>query len=386
MMIKSLLDTDLYKLTMMQAVYHQFPSTKVSYKFYCRSKVKWTQDMVTEIENEIHEYCNLQFKKDELEYLKSLSFIKKDFVNFLSLYKPSYEFIYTYLYNEDLYIFISGPWIFTIMFEVPILAIVNEVYFKHIEKKISHETIYHPAKAALERKIVSAKNIGFKFADFGTRRRHDRQWQEYVVDCLSDLQNFVGTSNVYLAKILGIKPIGTMAHEWIMAGSGMNVQLVNSQSYMLQKWADEYRGDLGIALSDTYGIDAFLKDFDLYFAKLYDGVRQDSGDPIVWAEKIIKHYKSLEIDPKTKTLIFSDGLNIARAKQIYEKFKNETNVSFGIGTNLTNDFTTHEPINIVIKMTKCNDRPTAKLSDEIEKEMCEDRDFLNYLKSVIANK
>ena len=235
----------------------------------------------------------------------------------------------------------------------------------------------------LNKKHELAKAAGFKYADFGTRRRFSLTWHREVVGFLKHNPNFVGTSNVMLAMENNIKPIGTMAHEFIMAGAGMNVQLANSQAYMLQKWADEYRGDLGIALSDTYGADKFCKDFDKYFAKLYDGIRHDSGDPIEWATKMLLHYHDLGINPHTKTLVFSDGLTMKKAAEISEEISHCTNVSFGIGTHLTNDFPNQTPLNIVIKMTECNGVPTAKLSDEPGKEMCEDEKQLKLVKDVM---
>jgi nicotinate phosphoribosyltransferase len=380
--IYSLLDTDLYKLTMMQAVYHQFPGAQAKYKFYCRNKANWTYDEVTQVIDEVGKFCELRFTEEELEYLSSLPFFKKDFIDFLRLYQP--DGTHVDIYENpigQLQIEIEGPWLLTIPFEVPILAIVNELYFNKDEKGYADKI--NSARKKLEWKYNMAKIFGFKFADFGTRRRFSLWWHRQVVERLMSVPGFVGTSNVMLAREYGLKPIGTMAHEWIMAGAGMPVQLENSQAYMLQKWADEYRGDLGIALTDTYGADKFREDFDLYFAKLYDGIRHDSGDPIKWAYEMIDHYKKLGIDPKNKSLIFSDGLTIGTTKKIYEELKDETNVSFGIGTHLTNDFD-HEPLNIVIKMTECNGKSTAKLSDESGKEMCEDKNFLTYLKSVMG--
>lgn len=366
---------------MMQAVYHQFPNAQVKYKFYCRNEANWHYNDVTNIIDEVGKFCKLKFTEEELEYLYSLPFFKKDFIDFLRLYQPDGTYVDIY---EDpsgqLQIDVEGPWLLTIPFEVPLLAIVNELYFNKDEEGYTDKI--SSARKKLNWKYNIAKNLGFSFADFGTRRRFSLWWHRQVVEKLKDLPNFVGTSNVMLAKEFGVKPIGTMSHEWIMAGAGMEAQLEHSQSYMLQKWADEYRGDLGIALTDTYGVGKFREDFDLYFAKLYDGIRHDSGDPIKWAYEMIDHYKRLGIDPKTKTFIFSDGLTIGTTKKIYEELKNEAKISFGIGTHLTNDFS-HVPLNIVIKMTECNGRPTAKLSDEPGKEMCEDKEFLTYLKSVM---
>jgi len=380
MIIESLLDTDFYKLTMMQAVLHQFPGTVVEYTFKCRNKAKWDEKMVRQIERDIFDFCTLRFQIRELDYLKSIRFLKNDFVDFLNLYHPNPNHIDVRLNDKrELEIKIAGSWLLTILFEVPILAIVNEVYFKEVYQS---EGIKR-----LSEKLEMIRNIkDFKFTDFGTRRRISRLWQKMVVEtCVKTVpENFMGTSNVWLAKEYGVKAIGTMAHEWIQAGQGIGVRLIDSQKKMLQSWVDEYRGDLGYALTDTLGVDAFTRDFDSYFAKLYDGVRQDSGDPIEWGEKMIAHYQSMGIDPRSKIFIFSDGLTFPRAIEILDRFRNRAKVSFGIGTNLTNDFAGIEPLQIVIKMTKCNDRPVAKLSDSPEKGMCKDESYLSYLKKVFG--
>jgi nicotinate phosphoribosyltransferase len=185
-----------------------------------------------------------------------------------------------------------------------------------------------------------------------------------------------------LAKKYDLTPIGTMAHEFLMAGQAF-VRISESQKYMLEAWVKEYRGDLGIALTDTIGIDAFLRDFDSYFAKLYDGVRQDSGDPFDFGEKVIKHYQKMRIDPRTKRAVFTDGLDIPTALSLHEKFGSRIDTSFGIGTNLTNDLGP-APINIVVKMVECNGQPVAKISDSPGKQMCEDEEYVNYLKKVFG--
>lgn len=377
MIIESLLDTDFYKLTQCQGVLHQFPSITVEYTFKCRNKAKWNQRIVDRIEDELSHFCTLKFSEKELEYLKSIRFFKQDFIDFLSLYKPNCEHISVSLENKELQITVEGSWFLTIMFEVPILAIVNEVYFEN----------EYPSEGArrLSKKLQIVHGIeDFKFADFGTRRRYSKEWQRMVIETAVKTipNNFIGTSNVMFANQFDIKPIGTMAHEWIQAGQGIGVKVIDSQRRMLQAWVDEYRGDLGIALTDTLGVDAFIKDFDKYFAKLYDGVRHDSGDPIEWGEKMIAHYQSIEVDPRTKSFVFSDGLTFPKAIEILDRFRDRTNVVFGIGTNFTNDFANITPLQIVMKMTKCNGHPVAKISDSRNKGMCKDEEYLNYLKKV----
>jgi len=384
MIINSLLDNDFYKFTMMQGVLHHFPDVDAEYTFNCRTGDVNISEYVDEINAELENLCSLMFHSEELNYLKSIPFFTKDFIDFLSLFKLNMDHVkITPGIDGALSIKIEGSWLLTILFEVPLLSIVNEVYFRNIVRVPD----YKGARNLLDKKIdvIMDNREIFKFADFGTRRRHSFSWQDKVIKHLTeklDPENFTGTSNVYFAMKYNIKPIGTMAHEWIMAGQAIGVKLHNSQKFMLQKWTDEYRGDLGIALTDTIGMDAFLNDFDLYFAKLYDGVRQDSGDPVTFGNRIIEHYEKMGVDPKSKTIVFSDSLDFQRAADLAREFYGRIKVSFGIGTNLMNDFPGIEPLSIVIKMSRCNGYPVAKISDSPEKIMCDDKEFLGYLKKV----
>ena len=391
--ISSLLDTDLYKFTMMQTALHQFSTTTVEYSFKCRNEAIWTAEILEEINAEIDHFCSLRFTAEELDYLNSIPFMKKDFIDFLELYQPNRKHIQLWINdNGELQVSIKGPWYLTLPFEVPVLSIINQIYFEKTsfivyDPSNTENPIVKSGLERLDKKFNEALEFGVPFSDFGTRRRYSFLWQGTVLKKLKELPNFTGTSNVYYAMKYNLRPIGTMAHEFIMAGAGQNdVPLIKSQQKMLQAWVDEYRGDLGIAISDTYGIDAFLNDFDLYFAKLYDGVRHDSGEPVEWAQKIIKHYEKLEIDPKTKTLIFSDDLTVTKAADIYNKLSPFVKIAFGIGTNLTNDLDGITPLQIVIKIISCNDRPVAKLSDSPGKGMCKDEKFLTYLKDVFKIK
>lgn len=385
MIINSLLDTDLYKLTMGQVALHQFPWVNVVYEFKCRNNANWTHEHLVRLREEIKHFCTLGFKKDELEYLSSIKFFKKSYIDFLRLYRPDINHITIQLINGELQLQVKGPWFLTVYWEVPLLAIISEIYLESDDEHTTH--LRHvEACARLDNKLLDHENCPFYFADFGTRRRYSAAWQKRVVrHCKEEAgSSFVGTSNIMLAKEYGLKPIGTMAHEFLQVGQALDVPLIDSQKRMLQSWVDEYRGDLGIALTDVIGFDAFLKDFDLYFAKLYDGLRHDSGDPFVWANKAINHYKKLGIDPTTKTLVFSDGLNFEKATNIYKEFSGQTNVSFGIGTNLTNDFEGITPLQIVMKIVECNGRPVAKISDSPGKGMCKDEEYVKYLKKVFG--
>lgn len=388
--INSLLDNDLYKYTMQQAVLHQFPDAQAEYQFVLRSKDVDLTPYKDKIDEEISHLCRQTLQEDELDYLRSLPFIKSDFVDFLEDFTLKPRTIITSVKDGKFDLRIKGSWLHTILLEVPLMAIISEVY---LQDKISKEEAFKTGqdKFDVKKDILNKMfpDVSANFADFGTRRRYSREWHERVVgEAINNFgtgetsSHFVGTSNILLAKKYGLKPIGTMAHEWIQAGQGLEkVQLKNSQSYMLETWVKEYRGDLGIALTDTIGYKSFLKDFDKYFSKLYDGVRHDSADPIVWGERMIDHYKKLGIDPITKTAVFSDSLDFNKMIDIAEHFKGRIKTSFGIGTNLTNDVGV-KPLSMVIKLVRMNDNPVAKISDEPSKAICEDSEFLNYLMKV----
>jgi len=281
---------------------------------------------------------------------------------------------------------IRGPWLHTILFEIPVLAIVNEVYFRNTQALPD----FAEGRRRLDRKIGQLQEPGLqalRIADYGTRRRFSRAWHEEVLRTLADRLGagpqgqFAGTSNVLFAMKLGLTPLGTMAHEYLQACQALGPRLRDSQVFAFESWAKEYRGDLGIALSDVYGMDAFLRDFDMYFCKLFDGARHDSGDPFSWGERLIEHYRSNRVDPHTKTLIFSDALTVPRTIELYRRFSGRCQLAFGIGTNLTNDIGC-EPLQIVVKMVRCNGQPVAKLSDTPSKNMCEDEKYLAYLRQV----
>lgn len=386
--IKSLLDTDLYKITMMQVVFHQFPSANVKYSFKCRTKDVNLALIKEDLEKEIKSLCELKFTNEELNYLRGLRYIKNDFVDFLEIFSLREKHInVTSFDNGEIEISIEGPWLYTILFEVPVLALINELFYKY-EQGENRLTI---GRENLKNKIQLVKEYSktkpFLFSDFGTRRRFSAKWQEEVVSTLKDeLPNvFGGTSNVYLAMKYDLTPVGTMAHEYLQAFQALGGRLIDSQKNALEAWAKEYRGDLGIALTDVIGMKPFLKDFDLYFCKLFDGVRHDSGSPIDWANQMLEHYSKNRIDPKTKRLIFSDGLTFEKAIEINDLFINVTNPAYGIGTNLTHDLGL-TPLNVVIKMVECNGQPVAKLSDSPGKTMCKDESYINYLKHVFEVK
>jgi nicotinate phosphoribosyltransferase len=384
MIIESLLDTDLYKFTMMQVVLHHFPGAQVEYRFRCRNGDAELAPYVDEIEDEIRELCRLTFTRRELDYLRSWRFFKSDFVDLLGLFHLEERFIEVSRIagTSDIDITIKGPWLHTILFEVPVLAIVSQIYHGHA---VAAPDLGEGRRRLANkiRRINDVPDPEFRIADYGTRRRFSRAWQDEVVRTLKDGigQKFVGTSNVKLALDHGLTPLGTMAHEYLQACQAVGPRLRDSQVFAFNTWAREYRGDLGIALSDVCGMEAFLRDFDLFFCKLFDGVRHDSGDPFEWGEKLIGHYVRMRIDPRSKAMVFSDSLNVPLAIRLFEHFRGRSQTAFGIGTNLTNDLG-YEALQIVIKMTRCNGQPVAKISDEPSKAMDYDPSYVKYLREV----
>lgn len=391
--ITSLLETDMYKFSMGQAIYHQFSDYKTTWSFKCRNKdVQFTSEMVKEIRAQIQAYCKLRFTEDELQYLDNIKWIKGSYVDFLRLWSPRYEdFTITTDGECGLSIEAAGTWLNTSMYEIPTLAIVNEVYFR---MQYDYEELLDSFKERLDVKFENLKSghwYAGTFSEFGLRRRLSAEAQSLVVEKFSHLNDtkhspsrFIGTSNVYLAKKFGLTPVGTMAHEWIMCtGQGSHKHNpAYSNWYALNAWIKEYGVLNGIALTDTITTDCFLRDFQLTYATLFSGVRHDSGDPYEWGEKMINQYRKLGIDPKTKTLLFSDSLDFERADALWHHFHNDVNVAFGIGTYLSND-TKVSPLNIVMKVTKCNGMDVAKISDTDGKGMCKNPEYVEYLQRCI---
>ncbi|MCQ2524265.1 MAG: nicotinate phosphoribosyltransferase [Lachnospiraceae bacterium] len=380
--IESLLDTDLYKFNMNQVIFHKHTDLNGEYCFKCRNEgIVFTPEMLEEINAQIDHLCSLSLTKEELDYLRAIRFIKNDYVEFLRLWHPIREYVETSLSKEgELSVIVKGPLFSAMQFEIYLLEIINEVYFRI---KFDYDELLASAKERLDEKI-KAFNDGkytFNFAEFGCRRRLSREWEGEVIKRLtSETKNCVGTSNVYFAMKYDIKPIGTYAHEFVQMYQGIDsIPLAYTNYHAMNDWYDEYRGDNGTALTDTVTTDLFLLDFNHSMVNNYTGVRHDSGDPYEWGEKIIAHYKKYGVDPKTKLLLFSDSLNFDKAEEIYRYFKDKIKVSFGIGTFCSND-TLEEALNIVIKLQYVNGRPVAKLSDTPGKAMCQDEAYLEYLK------
>ena len=382
--INSLLDTDLYKFNMNQVMFHKHTDLNGEYDFKCRNEnVIFTKEMFNEINKQIDHLCTLKFTKKELDYLRSIRFIKDDYVEFLRLWHPLRDYVNTSLSDEgELSITVHGPLFSAMQFEIYLLEIVNEVYFRF---QYNYDELIESAKVKLEKKIDDFKNgkYNFKFAEFGCRRRLSRQWHDVVVKTFCETGYCIGTSNVYLAMKHNIKPIGTYAHEFVQMYQGISkIPLAYTNYYAMKDWFNEYNGDNGTALTDTLTTDLFLLDFDYLQASTYSGLRHDSGDPFVWGDKILAHYKKLGIDPSNKTLLFSDSLDFDKAEQIYQYFKDRCKVTFGIGTYCSND-TFAEALNIVIKLQYVNGKPVAKLSDVEGKTMCKDEVYLEHLKESV---
>ena len=384
--VTSLLDTDLYKFNMDQVIFHKHTDLCGEYYFKCRNNgVTFSEEVVREINEQIDHLCTLRFTKKELDYLRSIRFIKSDYVEFLRLWRPIREYV-TVSRSEsgELDIVVSGPLFSAMQFEIYLLEIVNEVYFR---MNYDYETLKRSAEERLDQKIkdFSSGKYTFKFAEFGCRRRLSREWENTVVKRLtSETNNCVGTSNVYLAMKYDLTPIGTYAHEFVQMYQGIDrIPLAYTNQYAMNDWYDEYKGDNGTALTDTITTDLFLLDFNRSMVNNYTGVRHDSGDPFEWGEKMIRHYQKYGADPRTKLLLFSDSLDFDKAQKLYDHFTGRAKVSFGIGTFCSND-TSENALNIVIKLQYVNGRPVAKLSDNPEKAMCRDSEYLDYLKSSVA--
>ncbi|ENO1823237.1 nicotinate phosphoribosyltransferase [Vibrio parahaemolyticus] len=396
--IQSALDFDVYKVNMMSAVAALYPDAMVSYKFIVRSEEDLSE-LLPEVKAEVLKLQDVRFTEDEIAYMKRVApYLKPEFVEALRHFRfnPQSDVSFHNKTMSDgssqLRITINGLWKETILYETIIMSIVSEVRsrqrwsdipFEQFQTVLEDKVRY--LKAELERRNIT----NFKFADMSTRRRFSFQAQRTMLEYLSKElpQCLTGTSNYHLAREFDLTPIGTVAHEWFMGHQAL-VNVRDSQKIALQRWQKMFNGALGIALTDTIGIDAFLKDFDEELSNAYVGVRHDSGCPFTWGEKMIAHYESLGIDPMTKTLVFTDGLNFEQALDICEHFQGRVQVSFGIGTSLANDMgnyvndqgEVYQPLSIVIKMVTCNGSPVAKISDEPEKAMCEDIFFLMNLK------
>ncbi|PWC11339.1 nicotinate phosphoribosyltransferase [Brenneria roseae subsp. americana] len=385
--LTSLLDTDAYKLHMQQAVYHHYYHVDVAAEFRCRGD-ELLGTYAEEITEQVALMRFLSLSDEELSYLSSLPFFKQDYLNWLKTFRFNPQQVSIRNNHGKLDIRIAGPWREVILWEVPLLAVISEVVHRNRSSQVGAEQ----AIAQLDKTLAHFRQISadmdisqFKLMDFGTRRRFSRDVQYRIVSKLqSEFPYLIGTSNYDLARRLKLTPVGTQAHEWFQAHQQISPVLANSQRAALQMWLNEYPNQLGIALTDCITMDAFLRDFDTRFAESYQGLRHDSGDPVDWGEKAIAHYQRLDIDPMSKTLVFSDNLNLDKALKLYRHFWPRINLVFGIGTRLTCDIPGITPLNIVIKLVECNGKPVAKLSDSPGKTICQDQAFVCELRKAFA--
>ncbi|KKW50605.1 nicotinate phosphoribosyltransferase [Pantoea ananatis] len=381
--LTSLLDTDVYKLHMQQAVFHRYYDVTVAAEFRCRSD-ELLGFYADEIRAAINAMQTLALTDAEYAWLSDLPFFADDYLNWLRNFRYDPQQVDVQNHNGKLAIRIQGPWREVIMWEVPLLALISEVVHRHRTPHTGSQQavdFLHQKLATFKTQIADTDMSRFRLMDFGTRRRYSRSVQEAIVSTLKqDFPWLMGTSNYDLARRLELTPVGTQAHEWFQAFQQISPVLANSQRAALQAWLDEYNDKLGIALTDCIAMDAFLRDFGPVFARRYQGLRHDSGDPVEWGEKALAHYQQLGIDPQSKTLVFSDNLNLDKALALYRHFGQRTHVVFGIGTRLTCDIPGVTPLNIVIKLVQCNGKPVAKLSDSPGKTICQDKAFVRALR------
>ncbi|MEW5287839.1 MULTISPECIES: nicotinate phosphoribosyltransferase [Erwinia] len=385
--LTTLLDTDAYKLHMQQAVFHRYQTVSVVAEFRCRGDEQlgiYADDILQQIKH----MQSLALTSEEASYLSGLPFFSKDYLTWLSQFRYDPTQVCVRNVQGRLDIRISGPWLDVIMWEVPLLALISEVVHRHRTPLIQPEQ----AVEHLQSKLTAFRNMTaeldmsrFRLMDFGTRRRFSRDVQTAIVSTLQqEFPWLIGSSNYDIARRLNIAPVGTQAHEWFQAHQQISPVLANSQRAALQAWLDEYPASLGIALTDCITMDAFLRDFGQHFAHRYQGLRHDSGDPVEWGEKAIAHYQKLDIDPRSKTLVFSDNLDLDKALALYRHFGQRADVIFGIGTRLTCDIPHVRPLNIVIKLVECNGKPVAKLSDSPGKTICQDKAFVRALRKAFS--
>lgn len=397
LMIRSILDNDLYKFTMQMAVLEVFPDAHAEYRFISRGTQRFTEGFVRDLRRVIDEDISLlALTDDEYRWLKAeCTYFKPTYLEYLRNYRfdPS-EVSVAITRDNDLDLKISGSWHKSILWEIVLMATISELYFTAVDKQWMDSPCARPENSVVTRYGSFIKAIGREleagnctFSEFGTRRRRSFELHDQVVKNLTGLKVFTGTSNVFLAMKYGVHPIGTVAHEWIMGNSAL-VGLRNANHFALENWAGIYKGELGIALSDTFGSEAFFANFDKKLSKLYDGVRHDSGDPIRFADRVIEHYREIGIDPLKKMIVFSDSLHARDALRIKEHCREKINCTFGIGTSLTNNpefFSTSPPLNMVIKLHTIDGTPVVKLSDDEGKETG-DRDALRVANYIFGRK
>jgi nicotinate phosphoribosyltransferase len=389
-------DTDAYKFPMAQYALHRAPTAVVEYRFVNRTKGVDLRPLAGAIRDSIRALAGLAFTPEEVLHLGRHPWFTTDFLRFLGLYRFDVDAVEVTVEGEEVVIRVRGPWVHTIFFEIHVLSIVTELHFRHTFPATERAALYNAGLAKLREDLRAVKTFVARWGDkkpyrlieMGTRRRVSFEYQGRVLDMLRNEipDQLFGTSNVHYARTMGLRDVGTMAHEFLQVHQQIGPRLEDFQKAALEGWVQEFRGNLGYALTDTIGIDAFLGDFDLYYAKLFDGLRHDSGDPFVFAEKAIARYGELRIDPLTKFAVFSDSLNLRKSLLLCEAYEGRIRTSFGIGTTLTASIPGYKALNVVMKPVKVNGRPVAKISDAPGKSICDDDLFLRGLAAVFSNR
>jgi len=369
--IKSVLDLDLYKLTMSNVYFKLFPEVDGEFKFYDRNNRVYTPEFVEKLREQVDACADLQLTKAETAFLSQKApFLDRIYREFLSNFRFDPNQVDIFQEKDGrLGIFATGPLYKVSLWETIILTLVSELSSFSLEGQSEIDNV----RSIAVEKMLLMKEHNLQVADFGTRRRHSYEYQYHMLTAMIEKdpqhKSLIGTSNVHFAHVLGLTPIGTTAHEYYQLMAAIYGYLM-ANTMGMENWVKVYRGSLGIALTDTFTTKNFFENFDLFNAKLWDGLRHDSGDPIVFGEKAIEHYKMLKIDPMSKTLVFSDGLTIKRAIEIKKHFEGRIKISFGIGTHLTNDWI-QKALNIVMKLNAVLYNgiwiPTVKLSDVLGK-------------------
>lgn len=383
--LSSILDNDFYKITMQQGVVRLFPGAKARYKFINRGKHSFPPGFAKALREAVNQMALLKLSREEKHFLEvTCPYLDPVYLDFLEGYRFNPEEVRIEQQGDQLEVHVEGLWYRTILWEVPLMSLICELFYVLSgSERINNEEVIEVTR----KKIENLRNLGVTVAEFGTRRRYSYQVHRLVLQSLTQFgaDSFIGTSNVHMAMLHQTKPIGTHAHEWFMFHAARyGFKMANAMG--LEHWVNVYRGDLGIALSDTYTTEVFFSQFDKMFSKLFDGVRHDSGDPLLFADKVIAHYQDMGIDPKSKTIIFSDGLNYEKVARIAGYCRDKIGMSFGIGTNLTND-AGPDPMNIVIKMTEAHPKDgewteVVKLSDEHGKYTGTER-MINLAKTIL---
>ncbi|GGF17732.1 nicotinate phosphoribosyltransferase [Flavobacterium limi] len=368
--LKSILDNDFYKFTMQHAVIRLFPKARVRYGFINRGKHVFPPGFSDLLRKSVDAMADLRLTKDEKNYLSHYCpYLDPTYLDFLQGYSYDPSEVHIIQEGSEIKVTIEGYWYRTILWEVPLMALISELFYKsNLLIRLNDDAI----KELTKNKIDNYNKLRVSVLEFGTRRRHSYEVHHLVNETLRTYgsESFLGTSNVHFAMLNNRRPLGTHAHEWFMFHAAQyGFKMANSIS--LEHWTQVYGGDLGIALTDTYTTNIFFNQFDKKYSKLFDGVRHDSGDAVEFAQKVISHYTKMGIDPKSKAIVFSDSLNFDKVKTIADFCRDKIRMSFGIGTNFTNDVGLPS-MNMVIKLTET--RPdhahwqgVVKLSDEKNK-------------------